>query len=55
MKYSEILRKKINLFQQYTKTRKNIFLTIITTYGVKPNAYMLNLVTNSVEMEVFIR
>ncbi|MDQ3016844.1 MAG: ATP-binding protein [Bacteroidota bacterium] len=48
--YSEILRKKMNLFQQNTKTRKNLFLTMITTYGVKPNANMLNLVSHSVEI-----
>ncbi len=38
-KYVENLRNKIAIFRGVTKTRKNIFLTMITTYGVAQNKY----------------
>ena len=38
-KYSETLRNKIGSFKQETKTRKSIFLTMITTFGIKQNEY----------------
>lgn len=33
--YSKELENKLNVFQQRTDTRKSLFLTMITTYGVK--------------------
>jgi hypothetical protein len=38
-KYADNLRNKIGTFQEATKTRKTIFLTLITTHGVTPNKY----------------
>ena len=38
-KYDENLRNKRELFAYETKTRKAIHITIVTTYGVKPNEY----------------
>ncbi len=37
--YAKELRQKINVFRQVSGTRKNIFLTMVTTYGVIDNAY----------------
>ena len=37
--YYENLRKKITEFKLETKTRKNVFLTMVTTFGVQPNPY----------------
>lgn len=53
--YHNELRMKCELFKTYTKTRKNIFLTMITTYGVTPNAQMLNIVSNTVEMKALFQ
>ena len=33
--YAENLRNKLSVFQQETKTRKTVFITMITTYGIK--------------------
>ena len=37
--YDLTLREKIEVFRKETKTRKALFLTMITTYGVKPGKY----------------
>ncbi len=37
--YSRELNRKINVFMHQTKTKKTPHLTIVTTYGVKQNAY----------------
>lgn len=37
--YEKDLRHKISAFQKYTKTRKALYLTMVTTYGVKHNIY----------------
>jgi len=49
--YAKELRQKINVFRQVTLTRKNIFLTMVTTYGVVNNAYSQELLTNTLTIE----
>lgn len=49
--YAEKLRSKISTFKTVTKTRKAVFLTMITTYGVEKNKYANQLVQNEVTME----
>lgn len=48
--YSEKLRSKIATFKTVTKTKKAVFLTMITTYGVEKNKYANLLVQNDVTM-----
>lgn len=50
-KYSEELVQKQKVFADKTKTKKTIFLTIITTYGVTKNSYYKNLVQSEVTMD----
>ncbi|MCO6479214.1 MAG: hypothetical protein J5I94_21445 [Phaeodactylibacter sp.] len=50
-KYSEKLRSKLGAFRQATGTKKALFLTMITTYGLAQNKYS-GLVQNSLEMDV---
>ena len=38
-KYDENLRNKKDAFMRETKTRKAVHLTMVTTYGIKPNEY----------------
>ncbi|MCU0421207.1 MAG: ATP-binding protein [Bacteroidia bacterium] len=45
------LKKKITALQEYTNTRKNIFVTLITTYGIKQNEYSQELVHSQLEMD----
>jgi uncharacterized protein len=46
------LKNKIAELQQDTKTRKNIFVTLITTYGIKENEFSKELVHNQLDMDI---
>ena len=50
-KYAKELRHKITIFKEMSQTRKNVFLTFITTYGIKENEYSYELVQNSLTMD----
>ena len=49
-KYYDNLKNKVAEFKSDTGTRKNLYLTMLTTYGVKPNAYSSEIVTNELTM-----
>ena len=49
-KYAAELRNKIGTFKAETRTRKSVFLTMITTYGVKPNIHSTGLYENELQM-----
>lgn len=49
--YAEKLQHKIHAFKSDSKTRKSVFLVMITTFGVKENQYALGLVQNSLTLE----
>lgn len=51
--YAENLRNKIGTFKSETNTKKAVFLTMITTYGVKNNQYVNSLVQNEITMDAF--
>ncbi len=48
--YAEKLRSKIAVFKTVTQSKKSVFLTMITTYGVENNQYANLLVRNQVMM-----
>ena len=48
--YAETLRHKIAVFREETGTRKTLFLTMVTTFGVKPNEHSTQLVNDSLDM-----
>jgi len=50
-KYARELRRKIEVFKNVTKTRKNVFLTMITTFGVVENEYFMELGANSIKVD----
>ena len=50
--YAEELRNKIAFFKNDTKTRKSIFLTMITTFGVENNTYYGGMVQNDLTMDM---
>lgn len=50
-KYAKELRNKQQVFQSITKTRKALFLTMVTTHGLADNAYSQELVNNRVDAE----
>jgi uncharacterized protein len=46
---AEIMHKR-DAFQESTNTSKNLFVTLVTTFGLKRNAYSLQLVQNQLEI-----
>ncbi len=48
--YAEKLRSKIHLLKTLTKTRKAVYLTLITTYGLEKNRYA-GMVQNEVVLD----
>jgi hypothetical protein len=51
--YASELTGKVQVFREQTKTKKSLFLTFITTYGVKKNEYADKLVHNDLTMDIF--
>lgn len=49
--YADDLRNKMAVFRNSTKTRKSIFLTMVTTFGVKQNEYASSMLQNEVKMD----
>ena len=49
--YAANLRNKIGAFREKTKSKKSIFLTMITTYGVADNQYKY-LIQNDLKMDI---
>jgi uncharacterized protein len=50
-KYAEELRQKISVFKVQTKTKKTVFLTMITSFGLQKNEYSNQLVQSSLTMD----
>ncbi len=42
---------KINEFKDATNTRKGVYLTFITNFGIKQNEYSLNLIENELTID----
>ena len=51
-KYAQELRLKMSLFKALSKTKKQIFLTMITTFPIIPNQYSTGLVDQALTMNI---
>ncbi len=51
-RYDAELRNKVGVFKTETNTRKAVFLTLITTFGIKQNQYSGN-IQNDLNMQLF--
>jgi hypothetical protein len=49
--YAKELESKLNVFRERTKTRKTLFLTLVTTYGVRKSNSYTGLVQNEITMD----
>lgn len=49
--YAQTLKNKLNVFEETTKTRKHLFLTLITTFGITSNEHSLGLVDQVLTMD----
>ncbi len=50
-KYAMEIAQKVNIFSEATKTKKSVFVTFITTYGLKQNQYSKQFVQNDLTMD----
>lgn len=53
--YAAALKKKMEVFREQTKTKKVLFLTMITTFGTSRNSYAAELVQKDLKMEILFR
>ncbi len=53
--YSKELENKLKVFRERTKTRKTLFLTMVTTYGVKNSSSFAGLVQNDITMDALFK
>ncbi len=51
--YAAQLRRKIAVFKRATKTKKVVFLTFISSYGLQKNEYAFELVQDSLDVSIF--
>ena len=49
--YAARLREKLRIFQETTKTRKQLLLTFVTTFGLKQNKHSLGFVTGDLTLD----
>ena len=49
--YAENLRNKLSVFREATRTRKQLFLILIATFGLKENQHSLGLIAQSLSIE----
>jgi len=49
--YKAELERKLASFRNHTETRKSVFLTMVTTFGIQENEHSIGLVQNSVTMD----
>ena len=49
--YAAALKYKLEIFRGQSKTKKALFLAMVTTYGIKNNMYSIGLVQNAVTMD----
>jgi len=50
--YAKNLQHKVHTFRDETQTNKTLFLTLITTFGLKKNTHSVSLVQNDLDMNV---
>lgn len=46
------LREKIDIFKSVSQTNKQVFLTLLSTFGIKPNKYSIGLVNLYFDMNI---
>ena len=51
-KYADELREKMGAFKTLTATRKQVFLNLLSTYGLKHNEHSLGLVSSGMSIDV---
>jgi hypothetical protein len=52
--YADILKRKIKVFQEQTKTKKQIFLSLISANGITNNYYADDIVNTTITLDDLI-
>ncbi|MEI6766244.1 MAG: ATP-binding protein [Bacteroidota bacterium] len=50
--YAAKLRNRMNAFRVHSKTRKNVLLTFVSSFGIKQNSHSTGLIDNNLTMDV---
>lgn len=50
--YAKELRTKMAIFESKTKTRKQLFMTMLTTFGILPNEHSIGLIDRALTMDL---
>jgi hypothetical protein len=53
--YASELENKVSVFKTKTKTAKTIFLTLVTTFGIKKNEHVTRLIQNEITMDALFK
>jgi hypothetical protein len=53
--YASELENKVSVFKTKTKTAKTIFLTLVTTFGIKKNDHATRLIQNEITMDALFK
>jgi len=48
---AEKLREKRNVFEETTGTHKQLFISLITTFGLKPNEHSIGLIDQVLQLD----
>ncbi len=54
-RFAEEVREKIGRFKLQTKTKKTIFFTLITTFGIRQNQYSLEVIDRSFDLDFLFK
>lgn len=49
--YAKILRERVSQFKARTKTKKHVFVTFVTTFGLKQNSHSIGLINHDITMD----
>ena len=50
--YADDLRNKVGAFKSLTKTKKQVFLNLLSTFGLKPNEHSIGLISSAMSIDV---
>ena len=53
--YAKVLIKKAEVFRTHTRTKKQIFISMITTFGLKPTMYSEEIIASDTTLDDLFR
>ncbi len=53
--YAEKLRQKRSIFKAISKTKKQIFITLISTFGIVENKHTSSLIDNTINLDALFQ